>query len=43
VAAPAASWFETHGVAMLLTMRVLYLILRSIAKAMRLDEAAAAK
>jgi hypothetical protein len=27
-----ASWFETHGVAVLLTMRVRDLILRSIAK-----------
>jgi len=27
-----ASWFETHGLAALLTMRVLDLILRSIAK-----------
>jgi len=27
-----AAWFETHGVAVLLTMRVSDLILRSIAK-----------
>jgi hypothetical protein len=32
-----ASWFETHGVAALLTMRVQDLILRSIAPAMRLE------
>jgi hypothetical protein len=32
-----ASWFETRGVAALLTMRVQDLILRSIAKAMRLE------
>jgi hypothetical protein len=32
-----ASWFETRGVAALLTMRVLDLILRSIAIAMRLE------
>ena len=30
--APRAAWFETHGVAVLLTMRVQDLILRSIAK-----------
>ena len=32
-----ASWFETRGMAALLTMRVWDLILRSIAKAMRLE------
>jgi hypothetical protein len=32
-----ALWFETHGVAVLLTMRVSDLILRSVAKAMRLE------
>jgi hypothetical protein len=32
-----ASWFETHGVAALLTMRVQDLILRSTAQAMRLE------
>ena len=37
MAAAVASWFETHGVAVLLTMRVSDLILSSIAKAMRLE------
>ena len=32
-----ATWFETRGVAALLTMRVSDLILRSIAFAMRLE------
>jgi hypothetical protein len=32
-----ASWFETHGAAALLTMRVSDLVLRSIAHAMRLE------
>jgi hypothetical protein len=39
VAYIGASWFETHGVAVLLTMRVLDLILRSIAQRCVKDEA----
>jgi hypothetical protein len=37
VADPMATWFETRGVAALLTMRVQDLILRSHAPAWRLE------